>query len=80
MTLYDKTMKEMTAEKFAMLNVKPAVMNGSEMFYVTTSGQLFPFTNEGLQNAVNYQFQILNQEIKEPETEVTDKISEDSAE
>lgn len=80
MTLYDKTMKEMTAEKFAMLNVKPAVMNGSEMFYVTTSGQLFPFTNEGLQNAVNYQFQILNQEIKEPETEGTDKISEDSAE
>lgn len=80
MTLYDKTMKEMTAEKFAMLNVKPAVMNGSEMFYVTTSGQLFPFTNEGLQNAVNYQFQIFNQEIKEPETEGTDKISEDSAE
>ena len=80
MTLYDKTMKEMTAEKFAMLNVKPAVMNGSEMFYVTTSGQLFPFTNEGLQNAVNYQFQILNQEINEPETEKTDKITEDSAE
>lgn len=80
MTLYEKTMQEMTAEKFAMLNVKPAVMNGSEMFYVTTSGQLFPFTNEGLQNAVNYQFQILNQEIKEPETENADKISEDSAE
>ena len=80
MTLYEKTMKEMTAEKFAMLNVKPAVMNGNEMFYVTASGQLFPFTSEGLQNAVNYQFQILNQEIKEPETENTDKISEDSAE
>lgn len=80
MTLYEKTMKEMTAEKFAMLNVKPAVMNGNEMFYVTSSGQLFPFTSEGLQNAVNYQFQILNQEIKEPETENTDKISEDSAE
>lgn len=80
MTLYEKTMKEMTAEKFAMLNVKPAVMNGNEMFYVTSSGQLFPFTSEGLQNAVNYQFQILSQEIKEPETENTDKISEDSAE
>ena len=80
MTLYEKTMKEMTVEKLALMNVKPAVMNGSEMFYVTTSGQLFPFTNEGLQNAVNYQFQIFNQKIKEPETEDTDKISEDSAE
>lgn len=79
MTLYEKTMKEMTVEKLALMNVKPAVMNGSEMFYVTTSGQLFPFTNEGLQNAVNYQFQIFNQEIKEPETGDTDKISEDSA-
>ena len=65
MTLYEKTMQEMNAEKFAMLNVKPAVMNGNEMFYVTTSGQLFPFTNEGLQNAVNYQYQILMQQLPE---------------
>lgn len=68
MTLYEKTINEMTEEKFALLNVKPVVINGNEMFYVTTSGQLFPFTNEGLQNAVNYQYQILMQQLPEEST------------
>lgn len=73
MTLYEKTIKEMTTEKFALLNVKPAVLNGAEMFYVTTSGQLFPFTQEGLQNAVNFQYQILNKEMTEDADEDKDK-------
>lgn len=76
MTLYEKTMKEMTIEKFALLNVKPAVLNGAEMFYVTTSGQLFPFTQEGLQNAVNFQYQILNKEMTEDADEDKDKNAE----
>ena len=65
MTVYEKTLKEMTPEKFAIITVKPAVLNGTELFYVTSSGQLFPFTQEGLQNAVNLQFQILNKEAVE---------------
>lgn len=65
MTIYEKTLKEMTPEKFAIISVKPAVLNGTELFYVTSSGQLFPFTQEGLQNAVNLQFQILNKEAVE---------------
>lgn len=65
MTVYEKTLKEMTPEKFAIISVKPAVLNGTELFYVTSSGQLFPFTQEGLQNAVNLQFQILNKEAVE---------------
>lgn len=76
MTLYEKTIKEMTIEKFALLNVKPAVLNGAEMFYVTTSGQLFPFTQEGLQNAVNFQYQILNNEMTEHINEDVDKNAE----
>ena len=76
MTLYEKTMKEMTIEKFALLNVKPAVLNGAEMFYVTTSGQLFPFTQEGLQNAVNFQYQILNKEMTEDADEDKNKNAE----
>lgn len=62
MTVYEKTIKEMTPEKFAVVSVKPAVLNGTEMFYVTSSGQLFPFNQEGLQSAVNYQYQLLMQE------------------
>lgn len=76
MTLYEKTIKEMTIEKFALLNVKPAVLNGTEMFYVTSSGQLFPFTQEGLQNAVNFQYQILNNEMTEDMNEDVDKNAE----
>ena len=76
MTLYEKTIKEMTIEKFALLNVKPAVLNGTEMFYVTSSGQLFPFTQEGLQNAVNFQYQILNNEMTEDTNEDVDKNAE----
>ncbi len=76
MTLYEKTIKEMTIEKFALLNVKPAVLNGTEMFYVTSSGQLFPFTQEGLQNAVNFQYQILNNEMTEDINEDVDKNAE----
>ena len=65
MTVYEKTIKEMTPEKFAVVSVKPAVLNGTEMFYVTSSGQLFPFNQEGLQSAVNYQYQLLMQESNE---------------
>lgn len=67
MTLYEKTIKEMTIEQFAQLSVRPAVMNGMDMYYVTTSGQLFPFNAEGFRSAVMYQQQILSQEIPEDE-------------
>lgn len=76
MTVFEKTMKEMTAEKFAVMSVKPAVLNGTEMFYVTSSGQLFPFTQEGLQNAVNYQYQLLTQQAEEPMTNPEVKTEE----
>ena len=68
MTVYEKTIKEMTPEKFAVVSVKPAVLNGTEMFYVTSSGQLFPFNQEGLQSAVNYQYQLLMQESNDGTT------------
>lgn len=56
---YDKIMKEMTPERFAQIGVKPAVINGNEVFYMSSSGQLFPFTNEGLQRAVNFEYRWL---------------------
>lgn len=79
MTVYEKTIKEMTPEKFAVVSVKPAVLNGTEMFYVTSSGQLFPFNQEGLQSAVNYQYQLLMQESNDRVTN-SEKPAEEKAE
>lgn len=79
MTVYEKTIKEMTPEKFAVVSVKPAVLNGTEMFYVTSSGQLFPFNQEGLQSAVNYQYQLLMQESNDRVTNPEKPAEEEKA-
>ena len=79
MTVYEKTIKEMTPEKFAVVSVKPAVLNGTEMFYVTSSGQLFPFNQEGLQSAVNYQYQLLMQESNDSVTNSEKPVKEEKA-
>lgn len=63
MNVFEQTMKEMTPECLASILVKPAVVNGTDMYYMTTSGQLFTFDKEGLQKAVDYQYQILMREI-----------------
>ena len=41
--------------------------------YMTTSGQLFNFDKEGLQKAVDYQYQILMREIPEANKEPDNK-------
>lgn len=64
MNVFEQTMKEMTPECLATLLVKPAVVNGIDMYYMTTSGQLFSFDREGLQKAVDYQYSILTQQVK----------------
>lgn len=69
MTIFEQMLKEMTPECLSTLLVKPAVVNGTDMYYMTTSGQLFTFDKEGLQKAVNYQYQILTKEITEPESD-----------
>lgn len=79
MTVYEKTIKEMTPEKFAVVSVKPAVLNGTEMFYITSSGQLFPFNPEGLQSAVNYQYQLLMQESNDSVTNPGKPAKEEKA-
>lgn len=69
MTVFEQTIKEMTPECLATLLVKPAVVNGTDMYYMTTSGQLFTFDKAGLQKAVDYQYQLLTREILEPKAE-----------
>lgn len=69
MTVFEQTIKEMTPECLATLLVKPAVVNGTDMYYLTTSGQLFTFDKEGLQKAVDYQYQLLTREIPDLKAE-----------
>ena len=69
MTIFEKLMKEMTPEYLAILLVKPAVVNGTDMYYMTTSGQLFTFNTEGLQKAVDYQCKILTTEVQDSESD-----------
>lgn len=65
MNVFEKMKTEMTPEFLASILVKPAVVNGTDMYYMTTSGQLFSFDNQGLQKAVDYQYQILMREVPE---------------
>ena len=73
MNVFDLTMKEMTPECLASVLVKPVVINGTDLYYLTTSGQLITFDKEGLQKAVDYQYQILMQEIPEASKEPDNK-------
>ena len=73
MNVFDQTMKEMTPECLASVLVKPVVINGTDLYYMTTSGQLFTFDKEGLQKAVDYQYQILMREIPEDNKEPDNK-------
>lgn len=73
MNVFEQTMKEMTPECLASILVKPAVVNGTDMYYMTTSGQLFTFEKEGLQKAVDYQYQILMREITQVTKESDNK-------
>ena len=73
MNVFEQTMEEMTPECLASILVKPAVVNGTDMYYMTTSGQLFTFDKEGLQKAVDYQYQILMREITQATKESDNK-------
>ena len=53
-------MKTMSAETLASILVKPCVLNMEELYYVTTTGQLYPFNSNGYKRAVQYQLQYLN--------------------
>lgn len=73
MNVFEKMKTEMTPECLASMLVKPAVVNGTDMYYMTTSGQLFSFDNQGFQKAVDYQYQILMREVPEDNNESDNK-------
>lgn len=63
MNRFDKFKENLTYEAFAKMLVKLCVINNSELFYVTTSGQLYPFTPEGYSLAINHETNYWSQQL-----------------
>ena len=78
MTNFEKIMQEMNPETMANLRVKQIIVNNSEPFYVTSTGQLYTFDN--LRGAVIAEYNWLISNIPEKNknnTEETIAESED---
>ena len=63
MTRFDDFIKKLNYEDFAKMLVKICVINNSELYYVTTSGQLYPFTPKGYTDAINHETAYWAQEM-----------------
>lgn len=68
MTNYEKIMSDMNPEKFAQISIKPVLINNSEMCYMSTTGQLFPFAN--VKDALQYEYRWLTMEVPEEQGSV----------
>lgn len=63
MNRFDKFKENLTYEAFAKMLVKLCIINNNELFYVTTSGQLYPFTPEGYRSAILHETDYWCQEL-----------------
>lgn len=72
MTNYEKVMKEMTAERMAEVNVKLVTVNSRNLFYMTSTGQLF--LPEQYEAAVRYEYAWLLRD-DDPVTDPNDNAS-----
>lgn len=70
MTFYDQLMKNMTIDQMATLTCKMVTVNGNQIFYMSSSGQLFPPSQ--IERAYEFEKRLLSQEIPQEE-----KASED---
>ena len=70
---YDAIMQTMTPERMAENNVKLVTVNSTNLFYMTSSGQLFPISQ--LEDAIRYEYNWL---MTDPsaDTESCDKACE----
>lgn len=71
MNVFEKQMKEMSIEDLAGLNVQLIVINNSQLMWLTSSGQLFPYTNHS--DALQFELNLLNQPVNEPDVAQTAK-------
>ena len=72
---YDKIMNEMTPERLAEVNVKLVTVNSTNLFYMTSSGQLFPTSQ--FPQAVAYEYNWLMTDPNPEETGMPDPASDE---
>ena len=63
-TNYDECLHSMSLERMALLNVRLIIVNNSEPFYVTSTGQLFNFKD--LNSAITYETEWLKKPCNNP--------------
>lgn len=68
MRVFDKLLETMTVETLADLGTKLINVNNRQLYYITSSGQMFDY--EHYQEALNHEYRWLLQEI--PQSETTD--------
>lgn len=65
MTIFEHMKENMTVENLASIMIKPCVVNRNELFYITSTGQLFPFTDEGEDSAFKTEVAFLNAKLEQ---------------
>lgn len=65
MTVFEKLKAEMTVETMVELGVKLVSVNNQQLYYLTSSGQLFAYTRYS--DALNHEYQWLCQQLPEPQ-------------
>lgn len=73
-TNFDRIVKSLTPETFASMVVKVAVINGTDPFYVTTTGQLYPFNRNGWLAAVDHEIKFLSAPCKDEKEDEEDQV------
>ena len=73
MTVFEKLMENMTAETMAELGTRLVNVDNRQLYYMTSSGQMFAYTR--YQEALNHEYQWLLQKLPEPEKADTEKAS-----
>ena len=63
MTNFDKIKENLTADILAKLTVRLVVINNNELYYATSTGQLYPMTSEGLDAAIKHETKFWNAPI-----------------
>ena len=71
MTNYERMMQSMTVEQMAENNVHLITVDNRRLFYVTSSGQLFPQSQ--FEDAVRYEYAWLKADPEAEATECEDK-------
>lgn len=76
MTKFDNFISKLLLEDFSRMVVKAVIVNSMDPYYLTSSGQLYPFTPEGYKQALRHEVAFWAQEEKsEPAVESNPTVS-----